>query len=62
MDPSYYPYLNERLILRNEVTNETRAVMEELNEMFKTMNNGWTTEVKDWPMDSHQVISPHRNR
>jgi hypothetical protein len=61
MDPSYYLDRNEGLVQHKELMNEIRAVLEEFNEVHRTMKHGWDTQVAEWPMDNHGVIGTIRN-
>ncbi|KAM0826347.1 hypothetical protein ACQ4PT_068929 [Festuca glaucescens] len=61
MDPCYYPNRQEARIQRSEVMKESKALMEEFNEVLHTMNLGWDTQVAEWPMDSYQVMGTNRN-
>ncbi|KAM0909006.1 hypothetical protein ACQ4PT_015072 [Festuca glaucescens] len=54
MDPCYYPNQQEALIQQSEVMKVSKALMEEFNEIHRTMNVGWDTQVAEWPMDSYQ--------
>ena len=54
MDPSYYPDRKKSLFQQNDMTKQTKAMME-LNEVLWTINNGWDTQVAEWPMDKPSV-------
>ncbi|KAM0869192.1 hypothetical protein ACQ4PT_040844 [Festuca glaucescens] len=61
MDPCYYLNRQEALIQQSEVMKDSKALMEEFNEIHRTMNLGWDTQVAEWPMDSYQVMGTNRN-
>ncbi|KAM0835644.1 hypothetical protein ACQ4PT_062814 [Festuca glaucescens] len=61
MDLCYCPNRQEALIQQSEVMKVSKALMEEFNEMHRTMNVGWDTQVAEWPMDSYQVMGTNRN-
>jgi hypothetical protein len=62
MVPCYYPNRQEALIQPSEVMKYSKALMEEFNEIHRTMNVGWDTQIAEWPMDSSQVMGTNRNR
>jgi hypothetical protein len=44
------------------VIKESKALVEEFNEVHHTMDLDSDTQVAEWPMDSYQIMGTNRNR